>query len=175
MRFSLFHIGQLHRPELGLGGSMEHLNKKTKIIYFPRRMIIKQEVKTYIWHLTWLDCWHHRPQNYERHRYRCRIEICWPVEAPGSCCWQLHLRLHCASKAFPSKKGENVKAFRPNVWQWEEITYISPPSNLVWPWVGTYITFKIDIISLFNIWSIEWEAKAQNCLRYIWKCVRNDF
>ena len=63
-------------------------------------------------------------------------------------------------------------------WQvlhFKKITYISSPSNLIRPRVRTHITFKIDVISLLNIWSVEREAETEDGLGNIYNQVISYF
>ena len=92
-------------------------------------------------------------------------------------CFKVAVTLHWAKLNF---EKEILFTFKSGFGYWQvlhfkKITYISSPSNLIRPRVGTHITFKIDVISLLNIWSVERESETEDGLRNIYNQVILDF
>ena len=52
---------------------------------------------------------------------------------------------------------------------WVSVTYIFLPSNFVVSRMGFHFTFKVDIISFFDIWSFELRSKWKLNLRFVYK------
>ena len=52
---------------------------------------------------------------------------------------------------------------------WVSVTYIFLPSNFVVSRMGFRFTFKVDIISFFDIWSFELRSKWKLNLRFVYK------